>query len=206
MQLLLRRDQRSGMIGKVTFELDARVEISEAEKAHVKKYKLGRDVLYEKIKMDLTGSGMIGVAARLASKAVNIKVTVDDLVGGKHFECKDIIEMSAIEEQLREACEMFKVILDTCAQFGGEEIIQIGEEAIVDAPQGARSPMLSKQAEPEAVGSARATLQEAYTEGNEKTPEATQSPDAPSARSGLLSRRPKRNKEQGIVDWAKSKD
>ena len=193
------------MMGKVTFELDARVEISEVEIAHVKKYKLGRDVLYEKIKMDLTGSGMIGVAARLASKAVNIKVTVDDLVGGKHFECKDIIDMSAFEEQLREACEMFKVILDTCAQFGGEEVIQIGEEAIVDAPQGARSPMLSKQAEPETAGSARTTLEEAYTEGNEETPEATQSPAVPPARSGLLSRK-KRSGEQGIPDWAKSRD
>jgi hypothetical protein len=52
-------------------------------------------------------------------------VSVRDLVGGKRIECKDIVEMLAVEEQLREAAKTFKQVLDAAANFGGEEALEL---------------------------------------------------------------------------------
>ena len=125
MQLLLRRDQKSGLMGKVTFTLDARAQLSDDEAANIKKYKLGGEVIYEKRKVDWDGTGLMGVAARLATKAINLTVTVDDLVMGKHLECKDIVEMRAVEEQVKEATAVLKEVLEAAAHFGGEEVLEV---------------------------------------------------------------------------------
>ena len=82
-------------------------------------------VLYEKLKMTDGGSGLLGVASRLAFHAINLKVTVDDLYNGKKIECKNILEMLAVEEQIKEACVNFKNVLEACRHFGGEEIIEL---------------------------------------------------------------------------------
>lgn len=41
MKLLLRRDQRAGILGKQVFSLDVRADITADEKAVMAKYKLG---------------------------------------------------------------------------------------------------------------------------------------------------------------------
>ena len=124
MKLLLRRDQKSGMLGKVTFQLDVRAELSEEEKTHVKKYKLGETMLYERDKV-VGGSGLLGVASRFALNMMNISVSVDDLSKGKQIECKSIVEMLAVEDQIKEAAQTFKAVLTAAAHFGGEEILEI---------------------------------------------------------------------------------
>jgi len=112
------------MMGGVTFALDARAELSPAEEEYVGKYKMGKTMLYQKDEIVDPGSGLLGLASRLAFKAMNITVTVDDLVNGKHLECKDIVEMRAVEEQIREACEVFKAVLESASHFEGEEVIE----------------------------------------------------------------------------------
>lgn len=124
MKVLLRRDQKSSMMGKISFLLHVRAELSEEEHAHVKKYKLGDTVLYERDKIT-GGSGLLGVASRLALNMMNISVSVDDLQDGKQIECKSIVEMLAVEEQLREACQTFKAVLMAATHFGGEEVLEI---------------------------------------------------------------------------------
>ena len=109
----------------MTFMLDAQAQLTDDERGALKKYKMGKEVVYEKIKLDIGGTGLIGVAARLASKAVNLTVTIDDLVNGKHLECKDILEMLAVEDQILEASQVLKKILEAAAHFGGEEIIDV---------------------------------------------------------------------------------
>jgi hypothetical protein len=59
---------------------------------------MGKTLLYTKNVMVDRGSGLLGAASRLAFRMTNVEVTVDDLVNGKHLECKDIVEMLAIEE------------------------------------------------------------------------------------------------------------
>ena len=46
MKLLLRRDQRTSVLGRVVFTLDVRAEISNDEKSAIAKYKLGDTILY----------------------------------------------------------------------------------------------------------------------------------------------------------------
>lgn len=125
MKLLLRREQKSSMLGKITFVLDVRAELSEEEKGSVKKYKLGDTMLYERGKMTDSGSGLLGLASRVAFKMMNLTVSVDDLLKGKQIECKDIVEMIAVEEQIKEASHTFHAVLKTAASFGGEEVIEI---------------------------------------------------------------------------------
>jgi hypothetical protein len=125
MKVLLRRDQKSGMLGmgKIAFSLDVRAELTDEEKGNIKKYKLGETMLYEKNKI-VGGSGLLGVASRFALNALNITVSVDDLTKGKQIECKDIVEMLAVEDQLKEACQTFKAVLTAAAHFGGEEVLE----------------------------------------------------------------------------------
>lgn len=135
MKLILQRSQKAGMmgIGSIIFGLDVRAKLTDTEVDNIKKYKMGHLVLYEKSKVatsgvgDAVSSGAMGITEglgrMLAGKMLNLTIKVDDLVKGKHIECKDIMEMRAAEEQIREACALLKEVLETAAQFGGEEII-----------------------------------------------------------------------------------
>ncbi len=125
MKLLLRREQKSGFTGKVTFTLAVRAELTEEEKSNIKKYKLAETMLYERDKMSDGGSGLLGLASRMAFKMLNISVSVKDLADGKTIEVKDIVEMLAVEDQIKEACQTFKAVLTAAAHFGGEEVIEI---------------------------------------------------------------------------------
>jgi hypothetical protein len=132
MKLLLRRDQQQGMLGKVKFTLEVRAELTDQERTNIKKYKLSDTRLYEK--RELTGPGVMGslgivgvmrLGAHLTAKALNITVDVKDLEHGKRIECNDILEMLAVEQQVREAAETFKIVLDAASHFGGEEVIAL---------------------------------------------------------------------------------
>ncbi len=126
MKLLLRREQRSAIIGsKPVFVLNVRADISADEKAAIDRYKLGETELYASHTMTDRGSGLLGAASRFAHKAMTINVTVKDLTAGKKVECRDILEMLAVEEQLKEAAKTFKNVLDAAKHFGGEEVVEL---------------------------------------------------------------------------------
>lgn len=127
MKLLLRRDQEtSGMVRKtVTFSLSVRAELSEKEQQNIQKYKLGETVLYARGELIDKGAGLLGLASRVAFKMMNISVSVDDLANGKRVDCKDIMEMLAVEQQIKEAASNFKAVLDAAAHFGGDEVIDL---------------------------------------------------------------------------------
>ena len=125
MKLLLKHDQKSGFTGKITFTLAVRSELTAEEKANIEKYKLGDTMLYERDKIIERGSGLLGVASRLAFKMMNISVSVNDLSDGKKIDCKDIVEMLAVEDQIKEAAQTFKNVLEAAASFGGEEVIEL---------------------------------------------------------------------------------
>ncbi len=119
MKLILVKDQKKGFTGKVSFSMSAKVEISEEEKANISRYKMGKTMIYTNLTE--RGKGVLGLISRAA---MGIEITIDDLVKGKTVECKDIFEMIALEDQMKEACQNFKLILSTMASFGGEEIIE----------------------------------------------------------------------------------
>ena len=125
MKLLLRRDQKSGILSKVTFTLEVRAQLEPEERAAIDKYRLGNTVLYEKSTMVDPGSGLLGLASRLAHRAMNISVSVKDLTSGKKIEVKDIVEMLAVEDQIKEAARTFNAVLEAARHFGGEGVIDL---------------------------------------------------------------------------------
>ena len=125
MKLLLRRDQKAGILGKIAFTLDVRADLSPDEIANIRKYKLGDVMVYESHIMLDRGRGLLGVASRFAWKAVTLNISVDDLAKGKQITAKDIIEMLAIEENVKEAATTFAAVLHAAAHFGGEEIVEL---------------------------------------------------------------------------------
>lgn len=125
MKLLLRRNQAAAMIGSPTFTLDVRAEISQEERTAIDKYRLGKTVLYERDKIVDPGSGLLGLASRMAFRMMNISVSVNDLMGGKRINCKDIVEMLAVEQQLKEAAQTFKDVLHAALNFGGDEVVAL---------------------------------------------------------------------------------
>ncbi len=135
MKLLLRRDQRQGMLGgKIIFTLDVRAQISPEEHANIDRYKLGGQFLYVKNTDVPREEGLKGVGKLLLFHAMNITISVNDLVNGKKIECKDIMEMLAAEEQIKESAINFGRILEAAAHFGGEEVIALGTD---EKPQAA---------------------------------------------------------------------
>ena len=124
MKLLLRRDQRSGLLGKMIFTLEVRAQLSDDEKERIRKYKLADTQLYASHEIT-GGSGLLGVASRLAYKTLTLTVSIKDLEGGKKIEAKDIMELLAIEEHIRQAAATFKQVLDAASQFGGEEVVAL---------------------------------------------------------------------------------
>jgi hypothetical protein len=125
MQLLLKRNQRSGLMGGIIFILDARVEFAPEERSNIRRYRLGNTLLYQRYQMTDPGSGWLGVAWRLLFKMRNIEVTVARLVKGTHLEFKDIHEMLAVEEHLKEVSRNFKDVLDAASGFGGENLVEL---------------------------------------------------------------------------------
>lgn len=113
------------MGNSITFSLTVRADLSNEERANIAKYKLGKSLLYSRGELNDPGSGLLGIASVLAFKALNITVTVDDLANGKRVDCKDIMEMLAVEEQIKQAAGNFKAVLEAAATFGGDEAVEL---------------------------------------------------------------------------------
>jgi hypothetical protein len=147
MQLKLKRTQRAAglMGGKVMFGLDARAELSDEERDLVRKYNLGKLVVYDSEARkkhtesaygnfdDAAGGGGAGRSlwknargiASAAMMALTLRVTVDTLVSGQHIECKELDELLGAEGAMLNACKNLKAYLETALTFDGrEEVVE----------------------------------------------------------------------------------
>ena len=139
MQLKLQRSQKTtGMMSKnVVFCLDARADLTEEESDNIKKYKLGKEVLYssEKSRRRLeragdglaseTGAGLLSGTIALALAKMSLNITVNSLTRGHHIECKSLDELLGAEEAIRTACENVKTYIKVAATFDGrEEVVE----------------------------------------------------------------------------------
>jgi hypothetical protein len=152
MQLKLKRSQRSGglMGGKIIFGLDARTDLSNEEQGLVKKYGLGKLVVYDSEARKKRGEAAYGHfddaanvqglgfssagrslwknargIASAAMAALSLRVTVDSLMSGQHIECKDLDELLGAEAAILDACKSLKAYLETALTFDGrEEVVE----------------------------------------------------------------------------------
>ena len=132
MLLKIKRAQKSSMMGNAVFSLDFKAEISEEERKLIDKYKLGKSVVYSSEAFQKnadTASAMgkgVGLVKGMTSFATallfNLKITINDLVDGRHLEMKDLEEMISAEEQIVQACNNLKAHLSTAKSFDGREV------------------------------------------------------------------------------------
>jgi len=113
MKLYITRDQAKGLLGKIKFELKARVELTSEEAGLVKKYQVENEILLKKeIKIPFTGAG------------IPISLTIGSLMAGQTFTGSDIAEILEFEKNVKFSCEAFKAYLEIMRRFGGQEVIE----------------------------------------------------------------------------------
>lgn len=112
MKLRITRDQSKKLMGGASFELTAKVDLTDKEAELVKKYKADKEVL------------MDGVVV-IFGKSIPVTTTIGNLVSGETFKCSNIGEIIEYEENVIASCKTFKSYISAMEQFGGEEIIEI---------------------------------------------------------------------------------
>lgn len=113
MKLIIKRDQAKKMMGGISFELQAKVELTDEENSLISKYKANKEVLMKKeVKIPFTGRALV------------LNITIGSLMMGQTFKCNDIGEILEYEKSVKESCESFKNYIEVMGSFGGEEVIE----------------------------------------------------------------------------------
>ena len=137
MQLSIRRSQRdSGVFGnKVTFALDAQIRPTAEERALIKRYKLGKEIVYaseearrhDAAKQNAAARGGLGGLAQAVVSAgmaaASLQCTIDSLTAGQHIECPSLPELLSAEDAIVQACTNAKSFLDAATAFDGTELV-----------------------------------------------------------------------------------
>ena len=133
MKLLIRRDQKTGLLGKQKYTLYVRAQLSDAEAAIVRKNKLeGELLLYFDKDAHQSGyarnakdeGGLMGAVMRLTR---DVALTVGKLIEGASFTCDNVAELLGVEAEATEAAKNLKRYITAAATFGGELAIDIDE-------------------------------------------------------------------------------
>ena len=155
MDLLFKREQTVGRIGRVAFKLWSKVELNEDETALLKRYRFDESVLlYEAtpnlirngallgglaglvvyVLLDLllppAVAGVIGLLAAVGLAYWHIHnkretIFVRDLLHGRHFTCPSIIDLSKKEAQLGNIVAILRQIMESAKHWDGTERHQI---------------------------------------------------------------------------------
>lgn len=131
MQLLIRRNQKTGLMGGAKYSLYVRAQLSDEEKALVKKNNLAGEMLvyYDRDadKANLAGAmkDAGGLAGALMRKMRDTALTVAKLIEGAEIKCDNVGELLGMERETKEAALMLKNYLDVAATFGGEEVLDM---------------------------------------------------------------------------------
>lgn len=114
MKLVIQRDQAKKMLGGVSFELAAQVQLTPDEAELVKRYRADREVLLQKeVTIPLTG------------RSLSLALTIGSLTNGQTFKRNDIAEILGYEESVKNACQSFRAYLDVMRSFGGREVVEL---------------------------------------------------------------------------------
>lgn len=119
MKLTIKRNQADvkGLFGGhkgVNFSLHGRVEVTEAEKALISKYKVGDYILasYER-------------PTKGTDQNISFHITTNDIINGKSVEIGNINTLLELEEAMKSGCKNLKGLLEVMSTFGGEQVIDI---------------------------------------------------------------------------------
>ena len=133
MKLLIRRDQKTGMLGKQKYTLYVRAQLSDAETTVVRKNKLeGELLLYFDKDAHQSGfarnakdkGGFMGFALSLMR---DVALSVGKLIEGATFTCDNVGQLLSVEAEATNAAMQLKRYITAAATFGGELALDIDE-------------------------------------------------------------------------------
>lgn len=119
MKLYLTKDQSKGMIGAVSFEVVAKVHLTEEESDLIKYYKLDNEILVQK--------KMVNIWGQLTDHLIDVRVK--HLVNGQTYKCKSLDEVISYSESLVSACTTLRNYLEIANSFGGKEVFEFSIES-----------------------------------------------------------------------------
>lgn len=155
MNILFKRQQTSGQVGRVTFKLWSQIELDENEKAILKRYRFDEALLVDAIQPNLLrNSGIAGLVAGIAAYIVvdvvapasialllalaaigggaywwyhnnRETVFVRDLLHGRHFACKTVIDLAQKEAWLTSMVAFLRQVMESAKNWDGTETIPI---------------------------------------------------------------------------------
>ena len=150
MELLFRREQTTGKIGRVNFKLWGKVELSEEEQALVTRYRFDEAVLIAILQPNLLRqAGLIGLLAFLVAAPILTAIAglmgpllgigagvgaaywwinekretifVRDLLHGRNFTCDSVIELAKKEAFLTTTVSFLRQVMESAKHWDGTE-------------------------------------------------------------------------------------
>mgnify|MGYP001795320842 CR=1 FL=1 len=150
MKLLLSRDQSFGLIG-TKFTLWAKIEIDDDERAIIQRYKFDKarlmgvndpnllrksalygsfvflavwflvDLVIDTQAAAFTGIFMGVLFAFWYFNEFRAQIYVRDLLYGRHYDCRDIIDLTKTEAQITNVTAIFRQVMESAIHWGGTE-------------------------------------------------------------------------------------
>ena len=115
MKLIITKNQNKGLMGGVSFEIKAQVQLEDEERKLIQHYKLENETLLSKKLVNFWGQ----------PTDIEIKVLVKHLVAGETYKCKDLGEVISYTESLKNACGTLKGYMEVARGFGGQDVFDI---------------------------------------------------------------------------------
>jgi hypothetical protein len=85
--------------------------LSADEAELIKKYKVHKETLLIK-------------TVSMFGREFDLAITIENLINGQKFKCKDIAEIITYEENVKEACDTLKNNIEVMKSFGGEDVFE----------------------------------------------------------------------------------
>ena len=102
MKLIVKKDQDKGLLGGIKFIINAWVEVTNEEKELINKYKVHKEVLFNK------------------TNILTTEITIGSLIDWAFFKCASIEEILIYEEAIKKSCKNLKTKLEIMKSFGGK--------------------------------------------------------------------------------------
>lgn len=133
MQLILTKSEvkRGLMGGKTMFALSARIETDAKETEAIWHFRLGGAVFYKSDGDERGPRQYFGandsqsLAVRFLSKQTNLEITGMNLTSGLTFENESLLHLLDLEERVKEAANLFSIVVGRAITFLGEEKIDL---------------------------------------------------------------------------------
>ena len=155
MKILLRRDQTQGLFRAVRFKLWGQIELEGDERAIIDRYDFDHAVLIFAYQENLLRNAiLVGLASSLAAFFViagiagrgigtpaaillgafagwfffdwyRETVYVKDLMHGRHFRCKSIVDLAVKEHWLKQIISYLRAVMESAKHWDGTETVDV---------------------------------------------------------------------------------